>query len=72
MSIDQEKYKALLALKSRLEKRIAEIDAEQAELKTRLDAVNTILLEKGFKRGNIKDVEQQAKESRSCISRENC
>jgi hypothetical protein len=68
MSIDQEKYKALLALKSRLEKRIAEIDAEQAELKTSLDAVNTILLEKGFKRGNIKDVEQQAKEAQAAAA----
>jgi hypothetical protein len=63
MSLDQEKFKALLALKTRLEKRITEIEAEQAELKNSLDAVNTILLEKGFKRGNIKDAEKQAKDA---------
>jgi hypothetical protein len=68
MSIDQEKFKALLALKTRLEKRITEIDAEQAELKTSLDAVNTILLEKGFKRGNIKDAEQQAKDAQAAAA----
>jgi len=62
MSQDQERLKALLALKTRLEKRIGELDTELGELKTSLDAVNTILLEKGFKRGNIKEVEQQTKE----------
>ncbi len=68
MSIDQDKYKALLALKTRLEKRIAKMDTELTELKISLDAVNTILLEKGFKRGNIKDVEQQAKEAQAAAA----
>jgi peptidoglycan hydrolase CwlO-like protein len=62
---DQDRLKALLALKARLEKRIARLDTELAELKTSLDAVNIILLEKGFKRGNVKDAEQQAKEAQA-------
>jgi hypothetical protein len=59
---DQERLKALLALKQRLEKRIELLDIELGELKISLDAVNLILLEKGFKRGNIKEAEQQSKE----------
>ncbi len=62
MSQDQERLKALLGLKQRLEKRIEELDAELKELKISLEAVNTILLEKGFKRGSIKEAEQQPKE----------
>lgn len=62
MSQDQERLKALLALKQRLEKRIERIETESKELKISLEAVNSILLEKGFKRGNIKESEQQAKE----------
>jgi hypothetical protein len=57
MSQDQEKMKAMLALKQRLEKRIAELDAEGKELQATLDTVNSILLEKGFRRGNLKDAE---------------
>jgi hypothetical protein len=47
----------MVALKQRLEKRIAELDAETKELQGTLDAVNGILLEKGFRRGSIKDAE---------------
>jgi hypothetical protein len=50
--------KALLALKQRLEKRIERLDAEAKELKTSLEAVNAILLEKGFKRGSMEDAKQ--------------
>jgi hypothetical protein len=57
MSQDQEKMKAMLALKQRLEKRIAELDAEAKELQATLDTVNSILLEKGFRRGSLKDAE---------------
>jgi hypothetical protein len=63
MSQDQERLKALLGLKQHLEKRIEELEAELKELKTSLEAVNTILLEKGFKRGSIKEAEQQPKET---------
>jgi len=57
MSQDQERMKAMLALKQRIEKRMSELDAETKELQATLDTVNTILLEKGFKRGSLKDVE---------------
>jgi hypothetical protein len=57
MSQDQEKMKAMLALKQRLEKRIVELDAEGKELQATLDTVNSMLLEKGFRRGSLKDAE---------------
>jgi hypothetical protein len=63
MSQETERMKSLVSLKQHLEKRIERIDAEAKELKISLDAVNSILLEKGFKRGNIKEAEQPAKET---------
>ncbi len=63
MSQETERMKSLVSLKQHLEKRIERLDAEAKELKISLDAVNSILLEKGFKRGNIKEVEQAAKET---------
>jgi hypothetical protein len=50
----------MVALKQRLEERLAKLDAEAKELQATLDAVNGILLEKGFRRGNIKEAEAQA------------
>jgi hypothetical protein len=60
MSQDQERIKGIVALKQRLEKRLAKMEAETKELQATLDTVNSILLEKGFKRGNIKEVEAAA------------
>ncbi len=60
MSQSQEKMKAMVAFKERLEKRIAKLDAETKELQSTLDAVNSILLEKGFKRGSLKDAEPKS------------
>jgi len=54
--------KALVAFKEKLEKRIAELNAELDEASATLDTVNSILLEKGFKRGDIKEVAQVPKE----------
>ena len=51
MSQDQERMKALLALKQRLEKRVEKLETETKELKMSLEAVNMILLEKGFNLG---------------------
>ena len=56
MSQDSEKLKALVNFKKKLEKQIEELDAEMKDLTATLDAVNSILLEKGFKRGDIKEV----------------
>ena len=63
MSQDQERMKSLLALKQRLEKRISKLDAEIKELENSLEAVNMILLEKGFKRASLKEAEQPPKEA---------
>jgi uncharacterized coiled-coil protein SlyX len=56
MSLDSEKLKALVDFKKKLEKRIEELDAEMKEASATLEAVNSVLLEKGFKRGDIKEV----------------
>jgi hypothetical protein len=57
MSQDQERIKGMISLKQRLEKRIAKMEAETKELQATLDMVNSILLEKGFKRASSKEVE---------------
>jgi hypothetical protein len=54
MSQDSDKMKALVAFKKRLEERLEKLDAETKEFQAMLDTVNSILLEKGFKRGDLK------------------
>jgi hypothetical protein len=56
MSQDSEKLKALVAFKKRLEKRKDGLDSEINEVNAMLETVNSILLEKGFKRGDMKEV----------------
>lgn len=56
MAQDTEKMKSMIAFKKRLEDQLEKLDAEVKELQATLDTVNTILLEKGFKRGDIKEV----------------
>ncbi|MEM3459552.1 MAG: hypothetical protein QXN36_01770 [Candidatus Bathyarchaeia archaeon] len=53
MSQDSEKIKRLVAFKKKLEKRVEELDSELKELQAMLEAVNSVLLEKGFKRAEI-------------------
>jgi len=53
MSEDAEKIKRLVAFKKKLEKRVEDLESELKELQTMLEAVNSILLEKGFKRAEI-------------------
>jgi hypothetical protein len=48
--------KAMIAFKKRLEDQLDRLTAETQEVQATLDTVNTILLEKGFKRGDIKEV----------------
>jgi len=48
--------KSLIALKKRLEEQLEKLTAESKELQASLDTVNGILLEKGFKRGDMKEV----------------
>ncbi len=59
MSLDSEKMKALVAFKKKLEKQLEYLDAETKEVTAALEIVNQILLEKGFRRGDIKEVPQQ-------------
>ena len=62
MSQDQERTKAMVAFKQRLEKWLIKLETETKEVQSTLDAVNEILLDKGFKRGNLRDVEEAALE----------
>lgn len=56
MPQDSEKMKALVIFKKKLEKRIKELNYELKELQVTLETVDSILIEKGFKRGDIKEV----------------
>jgi hypothetical protein len=56
MSQDSEKMKNLVAFKKKLEDQVEKLDSELKETQAALDVVNSILLEKGFKRGDIKKV----------------
>jgi len=56
MSQDSDKIKALVTFKRKLEKRIEKLDSEVRDLEATLEVVNSILLEKGFKRGDMKEV----------------
>ena len=62
MSLDSDKMKALVTFKKKLEKQLEDLDAEVKEVTGVLETVNSILLERGFKRGDIKEVSQQPKE----------
>ena len=53
---DPEKMKSLIAFKKRLEEQLEKLTAETKEVEAALDTVNSILLDKGFKRGDIKEV----------------
>lgn len=64
MSQDSEKLKALVNFKKKLEKKLEELDAEMKDLTATLDVVNSVLLEKGFKRGNIKEVKEPQEEKK--------
>jgi hypothetical protein len=53
---DSEKLKAVVAFKKRLEKKLEEAASEIKELNAMLETVNLILLEKSFRRGDMKEV----------------
>ena len=68
MSLDSEKMKALVAFRKKLEKKLEDLNAETKEVTATLETVNQILLEKGFKRGDIKEVPQQPKEAPAVVA----
>lgn len=53
MSQDSENVKRLIDFKKRIETRLQELEAELKEFKAMHDTVNSILLEKGFRRVEI-------------------
>ncbi|MBS7635990.1 hypothetical protein KEJ37_01370 [Candidatus Bathyarchaeota archaeon] len=53
MSEEAEEVKRLLAFKKKLERRVEKLESELIELKLILEAVNSVLLAKGFKRAEI-------------------
>lgn len=53
MSEDADRMKRLITFKKKLETRIEELDIELKDLKSTLEIVNSIVLEKGFKRPEI-------------------
>jgi len=53
MSEEAEKIKKFVAFKKKLEKRVEGLGSELNELRLMLEAVDSILLEKGFKRAEI-------------------
>lgn len=50
----------MLAFKKRLEEQLEKLNAEAKEVQATIDAINSILLQVGFKRGDIKDAATQA------------
>jgi hypothetical protein len=70
MSQDSDKMKAMLSLKQRIEKRLERLEGETKELKSALEVLNSVLLEKGFKRGNIQDASSKESAERTPASTE--
>jgi len=62
MSQDAEKIKRLVSFKQKLERKVEELESELKELQATLDAVNLILLEKGFKRAEITKPREEKEE----------
>jgi hypothetical protein len=53
---DSEKMRSLIAFKKRLEDQLEKLTAESKEVQAALDTVNDILLEKGFRRRDLKEI----------------
>jgi uncharacterized coiled-coil protein SlyX len=53
MSQDSEKIKRLVSFKQKLEKRVEELKSELKELQATLETINSVLVEKGFKRAEM-------------------
>ena len=63
MPDDSKKMKAIVAFKKKLEEKVEKLDSELKETQATLEVVNSILLEKGFKRGDLKKVTVTPKEA---------
>ncbi len=58
MALDPERMKSLIAFKKRLEDQLEKLTVETKEVQAALDSVNEMLLEKGFRRGDLKEVSE--------------
>ena len=56
MSQESEKLKLLIGFKKRLEKKISDLELELQEMKITSEILNSILIEKAFKRGDMKAI----------------
>lgn len=56
MSIKSEKLKNIVNFKKKLEDKITQLESELQDLRLTLDILDLIIIEKGFKRGDIKTV----------------
>jgi hypothetical protein len=56
LSQEQERMKSLIAFKKRMEEQREKLYAETKEVEAALETINGILVEKGFKRGDLKEV----------------
>ena len=54
MSINSDKLKLLVDFKKRIENKINQLESELIDLKLTLETLNYIIIQKGFKRGDIK------------------
>jgi hypothetical protein len=54
MSVNSDKLKVLVDFKKRLESKIDQLESELYDMKITLDTLNLIIIEKGFKRGDLK------------------
>jgi len=63
MSEEAEKIKKFVAFKKKLEKKVEGLESELNEQRLMLEAVNSILLEKGFKRAEIAKTPETAEVS---------
>jgi hypothetical protein len=61
MSVDSDKLKILVDFKKKLGDRIIELESELQEKKITLEALNSILIEKGFKRGDMSSISSSKK-----------
>ena len=67
MAKNSKKLKAIISFKEKLEKRIQELHAEIEENNSILETLNSILIEKGFKRGDIKEIESPKEETQPAV-----
>lgn len=64
MSEDADRIKGLIAFRKRVETRIGDLETELKELQATLETVNSILMEKGFKRAEISTKAPEAETAR--------